>query len=428
MREGYKDTPLGEIPESWGVVVASKIAEITSSKRIHQSEYVEEGIPFYRSKEIILKSKGKTLDNIVFITTERFEELTERFGAPQEGDILITAVGTIGTTYLIGKNEKFYFKDGNLMWLRHINNDINKIYLKYFFSSFFFQNLIDKTIGGSSQKALTIEKFSRLHIILPPINEQKKIANILSTVDEKIDVISEQIENTRKLKKGLMQRLLTRGIGHTRFKPSPLGEIPESWEVVKIVNIIKEGRLGGNYKNSEDENGLPLIKMGNLGRGCIVLNKLEYIPGSSKYLKEDILNKGDLLFNTRNTLELVGKVAVWRKELDKALYNSNLMRISFNPMKVSSNYFMNYVFNSSYGLTQLRRIATGTTSVAAIYTKDLLKIKIILPSLPEQRIIDNILTSVDDKIDSLSDKKKEYEQLKKGLMQKLLTGKIRVRL
>jgi type I restriction enzyme S subunit len=205
------------------------------------------------------------------------------------------------------------------------------------------------------------------------------------------------------------------------MKQTEIGEIPMEWELVELQQILVEARLGGNYQNGEAEEGLPLIKMGNLGRGKMMLNKIERIPKDFDYTNDDILNKDDLLLNTRNTLDLVGKVAIWRNELDIALYNSNLLKLIFSSEKVANNHFMNYVFNSEFGIQQLRSFATGTTSVAAIYTKDLKKFKIILPPLPEQQKIAEILSTVDEKIAVIDEQLAKTNELKTGLMQRLLT-------
>ncbi|MCD8518928.1 MAG: hypothetical protein LRY32_05035, partial [Flavobacterium sp.] len=114
-----------------------------------------------------------------------------------------------------------------------------------------------------------------------------------------------------------------------KYKNSPLGLIPVDWEVKKFIDILEEGKLGGNYENSESNEGVPVMKMGNLGRGVMNINKVQYLPENEKYNEDDILNEGDLLFNTSNTLELVGKVSIWRNELPFSLYNSNLMRMRF---------------------------------------------------------------------------------------------------
>lgn len=211
----------------------------------------------------------------------------------------------------------------------------------------------------------------------------------------------------------------------TGYKKTKLGLIPENWVVIRLQNCLNSYRLGGNYNNNETFDGYPLVKMGNLSRGRINTNKVEYIESDAQTNPSDFLEFGDLLFNTRNTLDLVGKVAIWKNELDAALYNSNILRLEFDSKYVYSNFYMNYLFNSHYILTKLRKLATGSTSVAAIYTRDLLKLKIPLPPLPEQKKIAEILSTWDHAIETLEQLIAQKEELKRGLMQQLLTGKTR---
>ncbi|MGB6128891.1 MAG: restriction endonuclease subunit S [Psychrilyobacter sp.] len=197
-----------------------------------------------------------------------------------------------------------------------------------------------------------------------------------------------------------------------RFK-----EFSGDWEENKLGELLIEYRLGGNYKNSEVPTDYPLIKMGNLDRGKIKLNKIEYIVEGENIENIDLIKKDDIFFNTRNTLDLVGKVAIWRSELSKAFYNSNLML-----MRYSNNRFMNYRLNSFEGIKKLRSIATGTTSVAAIYTKDLLKVELSTPCLEEQEKIALFLSLVDEKIQKLEGRKKKLEEYKKGIMQGIFSA------
>lgn len=134
------------------------------------------------------------------------------------------------------------------------------------------------------------------------------------------------------------------------YKDSPLGVIPKEWEVKRLGEICKESRLGGNYENAESNIGIPVIKMGNIGRGKIVLDKIQYLPSNECFNETDVLKSDDLLFNTRNTLELVGKVAIWKNELPFAIYNSNLLRLYFHEHYVHSNEFMNLSFNSHFSI------------------------------------------------------------------------------
>lgn len=201
--------------------------------------------------------------------------------------------------------------------------------------------------------------------------------------------------------------------------------VPSDWNLTQLKDIVTEARLGGNYSNSESGKGVPLIKMGNLGRGRISLNKVEYVPDEEIVADDDMLQTGDLLFNTRNTLDLVGKVAIWQDELPKAAYNSNLLRYKFNKMNVSSNYFMNYLFNFHYALSQLRGFAIGTTSVAAIYGRDMKRFYVALPPLAEQEKIAGILCKWDEGVEKLENLISAKKKLKKALCQQLLTGKKR---
>ncbi len=199
----------------------------------------------------------------------------------------------------------------------------------------------------------------------------------------------------------------------------------EEWKISSLQNCLIQYKLGGNYDNAEDNQGLPVIKMGNLARGKIVLDKVQNLPLNSSYDKDDILKDGDLLFNTRNTLDLVGKVAIWRNELPTALYNSNLLRLSFNNNFEKTNRFANSLFNTRIIIKKLRGYATGTTSVAAIYTRDLLNLSISYPSLPEQEKIASFFTAVDSRLEKLKKKKELLEQYKKGVMQKIFSQDLR---
>ncbi|WP_130733998.1 restriction endonuclease subunit S [Flavobacterium sp. J27] len=210
------------------------------------------------------------------------------------------------------------------------------------------------------------------------------------------------------------------------YKKTELGIIPSDWSVKHLNEILKSYSLGGNYENSTDVSDIPLIKMGNIGRGKIDLTKIEYLSEKSKYSENDILKFNDLLFNTRNTLDLVGKVAIYKGELPFAIYNSNLMRMYFKEKFIDNNDYINYQFNSEISINNLRRYATGTTSVAAIYTKDLLKLKFLIPPLNEQKTIASCLNTWDNAIDLQVKFIEIKENRLKALTQQLLTGKKRL--
>ena len=210
------------------------------------------------------------------------------------------------------------------------------------------------------------------------------------------------------------------------YKQTEVGVIPEDWKVGEIGEVVSSTQLGGNYPNNINISKYPLIKMGNIKRSYIDINKLEYVKDGYIPNLIDQIKYGDVLFNTRNTLELVGKTAIWKNELPLAFYNSNLMRFVFDQNYIASNAFFCFMMNTKKIINNLYNIAIGTTSVAAIYNKDLFKLKIPLPPLPEQKAIAQVLSDTDALVESLEALISKKKAIKQGAMQELLTGKRRL--
>lgn len=180
------------------------IAELTSSKRVHLADYVLSGVPFFRGKEISQLKNNQVPNDILYISNEQYKEIKDKYEVPKKGDILITAVGTLGNVYCIKNDDEFYFKDGNLIWMKNISID-----------SHFLEVLLDvekeKVLAsaiGSSQKALTMATLNKIEFQIPQnLKEQQKIADCLSSLDELIIAQVEKIEQLKWHKKGLMQGL-----------------------------------------------------------------------------------------------------------------------------------------------------------------------------------------------------------------------------
>lgn len=192
------------------------------------------------------------------------------------------------------------------------------------------------------------------------------------------------------------------------------------------IGRIASPRLGGNYRNSASLSGRPLIKMGNIARVSINLSRLDFIPDSEVVDPAHRLRFGDVLLNTRNTLDLVGKVSIWRDDLPVAYYNSNILRLEFKPESCGDSRFFGYALNSWESINAIRALATGTTSVAAIYTRDLLKMEVPTPPKPEQRAIAAALDDADHLIAKLELLIVKRQAIKQGMMQQLLTGRSRL--
>ncbi len=171
----------------WPLVRLDKVLEITSSKRIKRAEYVTSGIPFFRSKEVIERSKGNEISTELFISEKQYEEIRKKFGAPESGDILLTSVGTLGVSYQVHESDKFYFKDGNLTWFRKFQDNILSEYVLYWIRSPHAQQKLDEVSIGSTQRALTIAALKSLEIPLPPKIIQAGIVRNIRALEQKIE-------------------------------------------------------------------------------------------------------------------------------------------------------------------------------------------------------------------------------------------------
>lgn len=192
-----------ENEKGWEVKKLMEVCEITSSKRVFANEYVDTGIPFYRSKEVIEKSKQQPISVELYISESHYNSIKCNFGIPQIGDILITAVGTIGRIWVVDTNEPFYFKDGNLVWLRNIKD----VHYEYFSKSLFY--LIDEykkvNANGAAYNALTIAKLKQMYCPLPPLPLQHSFAQKIEQIEQQKAAIQKTITDLETLLAARMQ-------------------------------------------------------------------------------------------------------------------------------------------------------------------------------------------------------------------------------
>lgn len=243
----------------WEKVKLGNVCEITSSKRIFYSEYVDDGVPFYRSKEIIESDEGKVIENPLYISVDKYNEIKEKFGVPQTGDMLLTSVGTIGIPYIIKKKDCFYFKDGNLTWFRDFREGLNSKYLYYWIKSSEGTGILYNTTIGSSQKALTISALKNIKVSLPPRSVQDKIVEVVSAYDDLIENNQRQI----KLLEEAAQRLYKEWFVDLRFpgheNTKIVDGVPEGWSRTNINEILTFHRGYDLTKNEMKAGRYPVV-------------------------------------------------------------------------------------------------------------------------------------------------------------------------
>lgn len=316
----------------------------------------------------------------------------------------------------------------NVALIKAIPNEelINKEYLYYFIKNEHLFKLIDGLSQRTSgQTGIDMEVLKKYIIPIPNKDEQEKIASILSTVDEQINNVDILIEKNKELKKGLMQTLLTKGIGHTKFKKTEIGEIPEEWTLVKIGDVAKF-QAGYAFKSSDYvDNGVKLVKITNVQQKDLLWNDTDFLPEEflNKY-KEYSLEINDVIIAmTRPIISSGIKICKVKKEDTPALLNQRVGRF-ITSENVNNKYLYQYCF-SNYFINKVNELCS-TTGQPNISSNQLESIMISLPSTEEQEKIGSILLNVDEKMEEYENKKQKLEELKKGLMQQLLSGNIRV--
>jgi len=286
--------------------------------------------------------------------------------------------------------------------------------------------------NGVSQTNLRKDEVLDCPIQLPPVPEQQKIAEILSTVDAKIEVLDQHITETQELKKGLMQRLLTKGIGHTEFKDSPLGKIPASWRVVKIQDLLNEGRIishldgnhGGLYPKADEfiDDGVPYISANCFINSKVDFSKCKHLSMErSLQFRKGVAKNGDVLFAHNAT---VGPVAFLETDFDFVILSTSATYYRLDNKTIDAKYWLFFLSSPTFK-NQYEKVMGQSTRNQVPITMQRSFLSVI-PTFEDQKEISEILDTVDKKLEVILEKKTNYQELKKGLMQQLLTGKVRV--
>jgi len=272
--------------------------------------------------------------------------------------------------------------------------------------------------SGSAQPKVTQGELKKVKVHIPPLPEQQKIAKILTSVDDVIEKTQAQIDKLKDLKTGMMQELLTNGIGHTKFKDSPVGRIPAAWEACQMrdVCLTKQGLqipISERYSEPAKNRYVYLtIRFINTGFAPSVA---EYIENPSERV---VCDESDIILARTGA---TGKVVTGVK----GVFHNNFFKVDYEREKIHKNYFVHYL-NSPFIQTEIKNRA-GTTTIPDLNHGDFYSMPLLLPKFKEQIKISEVLDANDNLIDINYKKLNILKSQKKALMQDLLTGKVRVK-
>lgn len=396
MKEGYKKTELGWIPETWNVCTLSEISLGKGQYGIGASatEYVD-GKPRYLRITDIGDSSNILNNDIKGLDDKNCNDYLL-----SEGDIVFARTGnTTGKSYVYDRNDGELVYAGFLIKFKINNKIADHRFIKYIIQSKRYWDWVNVMSTRSGQPGINSNEYGLLKIQIPSLDEQKKISDVLSRVDLQIEDTDKIIEKTKELKKGLMQRLLTKGIGHKEFKKSEVGEIPVEWEVELLGDLFKLSSGEGLSQKNIVSGDYPVYG-GN---------------GVNGYHNEYLFKESKVIIG-----RVGAKCGCVHKSYEKSWITDNALYISNKKKSFNDDYMIHllkFIDLNKYANKNAQPVISGEK----IYS-----IRIAMPDVNEQDKIVEILLSVDTQIEGYENKKAKLEELKKGLMQQLLTGKIRV--
>ena len=262
--------------EGWQTKTLGDLFDITSSKRVFEADWKTEGVPFYRAREIVKLARHGFVENELFISEEMFDRYSTKYGIPAVGDIMVTGVGTLGICYVVKKDDRFYFKDGNIIWLKK-KTEADSCFVEYAFQSDYLRSQIDNSVGATVGTYTIIKAKSTL-IPVPPLSEQKRIVGILDEAFEGIATAKanaeKNLQNARALFESHLQSVFTqRGKGWVEKTIGQCFKV-RSGDFLPAKVMIETGDIdvyGGNgiagkhnAKNLSGEN----IVIGRVGAKC----------------------------------------------------------------------------------------------------------------------------------------------------------------
>lgn len=387
----------------WQTVSLGDVCTISSSKRIFAKEYQTEGIPFYRGKEVIEKHNGNSVSTELFISPERYEEIKSKFPVPKKGDILLTSVGTLGIPWLVDE-EEFYFKDGNLTWLR-CNAEILSGYLYLWLNSAEAQNQIDAKCIGSTQKALTIETLNKFQITLPSLEVQAKIVSAVKPIESRIN-------NNRKINENLEQQ--AQAVYYKMF--SEVNTVP-----VELSSII-DVRDGTHDSPKAQATGYYLITSKHLLPFGVDKASANHISKADfdKINERSLVETQDILMSMIGTIGLISYIPY--KTVDFAIKNVALFKTSHTPEL--AYYFLCYL-KSEKTLQHIGKCLAGSTQ-KYISLGELRKMPIYSPTTNEIREFNCLVKPMFEKIVSCTYENALLAEMRDSLLPKLISGELDV--
>lgn len=431
---GYKQTEVGVIPEDWLVEPLENFTSFISYGFTNPMPTTASGPYMVTARDI---SNGKIqYDSARTTDWSAFHKLLTAKSKPQLDDVLLTKDGTLGRVALV-ENESICINQS--VAILRPNKRIFPNFFKCLLDAPLYQAKMLEDAGGSTIKHIYITIVNKMVLGLPAnLTEQTAIANVLSDSDALIDALEQLIAKKQAIKTAAMQQLLT---GRTRlpafalrpdgtpkgYKTSELGQIPEDWFVVAMNQLIEKNSkitYGVIQPGKNDPAGVLFVRGGDIFDGIVNVGALRKIsPSISMSYKKTILQGGELIISL---VGYPGECAIVPKSLAGANIARQVALVRFSSTEVGLHHFICHFLRSPFGKKILLKETFGSAQ-QVINLKDVNRLELSIPSShQEQTAIATILSDMDNELTALEQKLAKARDLKQGMMQQLLTGRIRL--
>lgn len=409
----FKDTEIGKIPEEWEVRTINSFCSVKTGpfgSMLHAEDYVAKGTPIVTTEHFkngILPLVGKDIPQIGIEDLKRMSSYTLT-----KDDIVFSRVGSVDINALVTVRQKGWLFSGRVLRVRPFKQT-DSLYLHYGLLKHSVRSDIVSRAVGLTMASINTKILGETELSLPPLNEQRRIASALTSIDNLISSLGKLIEKKKNIKQGAMQQLLT---GKTRLKG-----FTEPW-VEKKLGDVAVNYTGLTYSPMNVKSyGTLVLRSSNIQKGILVFNDNVFVDMDIP--SRAIAKKNDLLICVRNgSKALIGKSAVITDYADGMAFGAFMTILHANDIQQG---FLNYLWQADYIQQQVKDNMGAT--INQITNADIEQFKIVVPhSLKEQQAIATILTKMDNEITALEAKRAKYEAIKQGMMQQLLTGKIRL--
>lgn len=396
-----------ELPKDWIISAIEHYYHVVSSKRVMQKDWKKSGVPFYRTRDIIeFHSTGRMTPSL-FIANDLYKSLSNQYGVPRIGDLLVTGVGSVGVPFIIKNEQPFYYKDGNIICFQNKGKFCSE-FLSHLFQSNFVREQIDSSSLGTTVNTYTIERAKKTALIVPPLKEQQAIAEALSDADALIASLQKLIVKKKCMLASVKQQLLK--VSGNNSERVILGDIA----------TFSKGRHLAKSQLS-DSGKSPCVHYGELFTKYD--SQISEVFSRTNLDQDIVLSKGGEVLMPTSDVTPSGLAKASYLTKPNVVIGGDILIIQPNAERLYGGFLSEVI---RYLESQILSLVSGST-VYHIYAQDMAKFAFKLPNeVVEQKQIVEIISDFRNEIEALNEQLAKAKKVKAGMMQELLTGRTRL--